>query len=249
MNPLSLISRLLRRSDPDAGIPAPETPVCLIGDIHGCLEQLQALEAQLPQDMTRVYLGDYVDRGPDSAGVLRHLFAAQQAAPEQVICLMGNHESMLSDFLMAPARHAARYLSNGGGETLASLGLPPVPAAGDPAPLAEAAQAALGPELTQWIAARPLTWRSGNLVAVHAGADPARPLDRQDPASLIWGHPDFLRKARRDGLWIAHGHTIVREPAAVQGRIALDTGCYATGRLTAAELHPDGTLRFHHTGG
>ena len=78
---------------------------------------------------------------------------------------------------------------------------------------------------------------------VHAAADPALPIGAQPAQALLWGHPDFARRVRRDGIWVAHGHTVVAEPSAGQGRIATDTGAYATGRLTAALVAPGG-IRF-----
>ena len=83
-------------------------------------------------------------------------------------------------------------------------------------------------------------YSSGNVHVVHAGADPARPLDRQSAHTLIWGHPDFLRRPRRDGQWVVYGHTIVDVVAAENGRIGVDTGAYATGRLSAALITRDG---------
>src|SRR6056297_3043779 len=98
-----------------------------------------------------------------------------------------------------------------------------------------------------WLRARPLSWRSGNVWALHAGADPHQPLDSQGDEVLLWGHPAFRRSPRRDGQWVVHGHTIVEHPHTAEGRIAVDTGAYATGRLSAA-LIECGAVRFLQTG-
>jgi serine/threonine protein phosphatase 1 len=92
----------------------------------------------------------------------------------------------------------------------------------------------------------PLMHETGNVTVVHAGADPAKPLDQQAHRTLTWGHPDFRTTPRRDGQWVLHGHTIVDAPSADQGRIAVDTGAYATGRLTVARVIP-GEVSFEST--
>ena len=85
-----------------------------------------------------------------------------------------------------------------------------------------------------WVRALPATWSSGNLTVLHAGADPVTPLTLQSANTFMWGHPDFDRVLRTDGIWVAHGHTVVEQANADGGKIAVDTGAYATGQLTAA---------------
>lgn len=266
------------RSQFDAPL-APETPVIVLGDIHGRSDllddMLQRLETEAPSEAHLVCVGDYIDRGDDSAAVLRMVQALQQAVPEGVmVCLMGNHERMLLDFLDAPEAVGPRWIRHGGLQTLASFqvalgpGLGPVtgePVSGaasgatparNSAPEAEAARdwpairdalrAALGPALEAWLRALPLSWQSGNLFVAHAGADPARPISEQEPGGLLWGGAGFYDTPRDDGVWVAHGHVITPEAQAVNGRIPVDTGAYATGRLTAA-LIADGSVRFCQT--
>jgi serine/threonine protein phosphatase 1 len=98
----------------------------------------------------------------------------------------------------------------------------------------------MGDAMIDWLRARPLSWGSGNVWSVHAGADPGLPMTRQPDEVLIWGHPAFRSTPRTDGQWVIHGHTIVDAPCAHLGRIALDTGAYATGRLSAAAISADG---------
>lgn len=225
---------------------APDRPVAAIGDLHGRYDLLTALEQRLRDEADAgaawVFLGDYVDRGPDSAGVLDWLRGRQQAAPDQVICLKGNHEKMMLDFIDDPAGKGARWLVNGGMETLASYGIDGQPArhgAEEALEAADALEAALPEGMQDWLRALPLHWASGNIHCVHAGMDPARAPEAQEPRSLLWGHPAFLRQPRADGLTVVHGHTIVDAPWLGDGRICVDTGAYRSGRLTAALLAGD----------
>jgi serine/threonine protein phosphatase 1 len=219
--------------------PRSEGPLCAIGDIHGRSDLLaRALEAASGQV---ICVGDYVDRGADSAGVLRML-----AGRKDVICLMGNHEEMMLDFLDDPARAGPRWLHFGGVETLASFG---IRAPGKPgsdqafSELRDALREALGPGLEDWLRALPSVWQSGNLVITHAGADPAKAIEDQDPATFRWGHPKLGQVARRDGFWVLRGHVIYDDPLIDAGVISIDTGAYATGRLTLAHF-ADGEVRF-----
>lgn len=205
---------------------------------------MQALQDQMiardPQ-AHRVYVGDYVDRGDHSADVLRALLA--QRDDPQVTCLIGNHEDMLLGFLDDPAKKGARYLRYGGLQTLASFGIGGVTATSEAEAITEAATAlstAMGTDMIAWLRGLPTLWQTGNLAVVHAGADPAMPLSMQADKILKWGHPDFDNVLRTDGHWVAHGHTIVDEAHATDGKIAVDTGAYATGRLTAAYVSHDG---------
>lgn len=237
----TLFSRNHPAEDLFAG-PRPEASMIVVGDIHGRADLLEALIVQLAQEVgaehSLVFVGDYVDRGEDSAGVLGLLQALQGALwPNRVICLRGNHESMLLDFLDDPEGMGPFWLQNGGTYTLASYGISPPDL--NPVSLREARNAlkdVMGSEAEAWLRNLPLSFCSGNVVAVHAGADPHRPIDEQDELHLLWGHPDFLETPRKDGIWIAHGHTIVDTPHAHAGRISVDTGAYATHRLSAAVI-------------
>lgn len=217
---------------------APEAPIFIIGDLHGCKKQFDTLQAQMDAKdsrATRVYVGDYVDRGEDSAGVLRSLFDCKD--DPLIVCLMGNHEAMMLDFLDHPEQKGQRWLRYGGLQTLASFGVGGVTANSTGEALVTAAaalKAVMGIEMLTWLRNLPPTWSSGNLTIVHAGADPVTPLTLQSTQTLIWGHPDFDRMPRSDGNWIAHGHTVVEQANTNDGKIAVDTGAYATGILTAA---------------
>jgi serine/threonine protein phosphatase 1 len=229
--------RFLR--DRGGATPAPEAPFTAIGDIHGRDDLLARALAQCRDPL--VCVGDYVDRGPDSAGVLRRL-----RAQRNVLCLAGNHEEMLLAFLTDPAGRGRRWLRHGGAQTLESFGLAAPDATAQDATLTEVARGlrdAMGRDLLAWLEALPSVWRSGDVAVVHAAADPARPIDAQDRDVLRWGHRAFPGRARRDGLWVVHGHVVVDSPR-VRGRvISIDTGAWATDRLTLAHISRTG-VRF-----
>lgn len=247
---VGFLGRLLGRSDREAPSDefdtplAPGEPICIVGDIHGCDGLLQRLLDHLDarSDPPRlVCVGDYVDRGENSRGVLDLLFARDRS--ETLICLQGNHEEALLDFIADPSGQGRRWLRFGGLQTLASYGIGGLSERSSGDATVEAAEtfaAELGPEMLNWLRAMPLWHQSGNLGIVHAAADPAKSLEDQGSSALKWGHRDFPDTGRSDGLWIAHGHTITPEVSVKNGIISVDTGAYATGRLSAAIAYPDG---------
>lgn len=230
--------------------PVPEGLTYVVGDIHGRLDLLESALDRIEADRdaepaTLVFLGDYVDRGPESASVLYRL-STLKLEDTLVVCLMGNHERMLLDFLDDPEAKAERWLRNGGTETLSSFMLGrvhPVESQSRNEALRNAFRAAMGPELEVWLRGLPLLWKSGTLGCVHAITDPAQPWQAQSDAVLLWGRPSPRLAARSDGIWVAHGHTIVDAPTADCGHIALDTGAYRTGALTVLRSAPAG-IRF-----
>lgn len=240
------LRNFFQSKDQDERAPGPTAPIapdrafCVIGDIHGRADLLLALGekvAELALGLPMVFVGDYIDRGDQSAEVLRLLHAAWSGNPEGVHCLMGNHEAMCLAFLDDPEKAGPRWMRHGGLQTLASFGIGDVGEVSSGAAFVRARDAlalAMGDPLIEWMRGIPLQWSSGNVTVVHAGADPARPLDAQDRRTLLWGHRDFISTPRDDGQWVVHGHTIVDAPLAEAGRIAIDTGAYATGTLTAA---------------
>ncbi|MBO9411909.1 serine/threonine protein phosphatase [Ruegeria sp. R8_2] len=230
----SLIGRFRRA---EFATPMPAEPICVIGDVHGCISQLEHLLAKVPDDHRLVLVGDYIDRGEHSAEVLKLL-----SARTDITCLMGNHEEMLLRFLQDPKRHGPRWLRYGGLQTLASFGISgvrPEMSGDDLQASRDRLQFAMGQPLCSWLAALHNRFLTGTVLVTHAGADPNRALDEQSDKALIWGHPDFDKKDRRDGMWVVHGHTIVPKAKAERGRIAIDTGAFATGQLSAVCL--DGT--------
>lgn len=238
-----------------------------IGDLHGMIAQARVLASALEGEFADqggglcVWLGDYIDRGPDSASCL-DLAAAGVKGAENV-CLLGNHEVLMLDCLDHPGgpslrESAAVWVSNGGGATLESLGLPAKTAKGKDLP--ERLAAALGPRRAEFLRSLCLSRREGDLLFAHAGVDPTLALDRQPDDALIWIRDPFLHARQMpEGVVVVHGHSIA-EPGARSGgqmwrpgmgrpsRIGVDGGCYRGGTLTAALLQ-DGRVRFVHAVG
>jgi len=231
----SLLRRIGRRGAFE--MPSPDDPICVIGDVHGCILQLERLLPKIPQDHRVILVGDYIDRGEHSADVLRFV-----SAQTDFTCLKGNHEDMLLQFLEDPERYGPRWLRYGGIQTLASYGLAGIRPEMDKGELKDCRdrlQEAMGDTLCRWLTRLKTHELSGNVLVAHAGADPVCAPGSQSEKTLIWGHPGFQTVDRRDGMWVVHGHTIVNQATAKRGRIAIDTGAYATGVLSAVCL--DGT--------
>jgi serine/threonine protein phosphatase 1 len=246
-----LLDSLARRSQPsEASFDeplSPGEPLAVIGDVHGRDDLLgrllAALKAKAPEHRV-VLVGDLIDRGEESAAVLRRV-----ASRPDLVVVRGNHESMCLDFLDDPERHGPRWLANGGLQTLASFGVGGLTERSGGKALWDARDrlaAAMGVELIAWLRALPMVWQSGNVVVTHAGADPRRPIGDQEEEALLWGHPLFEKTPRGDGLWVVHGHIIRPGPLLEPGRIGVDTGAYATGRLTAV-LILEGRVQFAST--
>lgn len=226
--------------------------VYAIGDIHGCSDLLSALLARIERDAARgrpvkktlIFLGDYVDRGPDSRGVIEMLRAGLPRGFE-ARCLKGNHEQLLLDFLDDPARLDA-WRSNGGEETLRSYGVDVDGLARRAAPPAlwrEAFAAALPASHLRFLQSLALKYVVGDYVFVHAGLRPGVPLDEQAPADLLWIRHAFLDAETPFGKVVVHGHTPERGPVVRPNRIGIDTGAVFSGCLTAMRLE-NGTRSF-----
>lgn len=225
---------------------APERPFCAVGDVHGRPDLLAQLYRRLCADhgdaIPVIFLGDYVDRGPDSAGALRMVHDLVTAAPDRHVALTGNHERMMLEFIDDPAGKGARWLSFGGIEAMQSFGITEAMGRMDPETALDAAAAladVLGAEMLTWLRGLPVRWSSGNMHCVHAGMDPERAVADQPERVLISGHPGFLTTPRTDEATVVHGHTVMSRAAVWDGRVSLDTGAYFTGRLTAAFIDRD----------
>lgn len=211
-----------------------------IGDIHGCAELLDRLMALIGEDAAGVrsqlvFLGDYIDRGPDSRGVVERLMAIADKRPETVF-LKGNHEAVFLDFLAGPAA-SEDWLHWGGAETLESYGVERPwlrPAEELAAEMREKAPAAH----LAFLRGLDLTRAFGDYFFVHAGVRPGTPLDAQDERDLLWIRGDFhwaATGARPDKV-IVHGHQPTRKPVDAGWRIGVDTGACFSGALTAVVL-------------
>jgi serine/threonine protein phosphatase 1 len=198
-----------------------------IGDVHGCLDKLERLiaacEAHADGRPARwVFLGDYVDRGPDSRGVIELLMRRQQAQPGRVVCLRGNHEQMAIQ-AHADLRAMPLWLANSGATTQRNY----------PETKGRIADAHLA-----WLAALPFCHDDGLRFFVHAGIDLAEPLDRQDNDVMLWMREPFLSECDEVdcGRFIVHGHTPLKggRPDLRRRRLNLDTAAVLGGPLTAA---------------
>lgn len=237
--------------------PAPNEIVYVVGDIHGSIDKLEKLLTQIDEDSSRnggaesrvVFVGDYIDRGESSADVLRFMAHVTTTYPGKLVGLIGNHERMLLDFLSDPTGSAKRWIRHGGLQTLASFGVgagltTDSRNAGDLLDAAGDLMEAMGQELVDWMNDLPLSWSSGTLWVVHAGADPRKAMTAQSPSTLMWGTEAFLKQDRKDGQWVAFGHQPFETPFAEAGRIAVDTGAVYGGALTAARIDPSGEVSF-----
>lgn len=224
----------------------PGTRVYAIGDIHGCLNRLVSLHFAIAADLARhpvtrsvlIHLGDYVDRGPDSAGVLWLLSGAVAPKVSERVDLRGNHEAMMQAALAEAAspEEVRLWLDNGGDKALASYGISPqMPRAEWPRHI---------PALhLSWLAARPSTHAEGGYLFVHAGIRPGIALAEQDPEDLIWIRDPFLYSREAHPLVVVHGHSMVRAPELLKNRIGIDTGAVMGNRLSCLVLEGS-TLRF-----
>lgn len=214
--------------------------VYAVGDIHGCLDELLSLEAMIAADAAAsagphllVYLGDYVDRGPNSAGVIEHLLAPTTSSLARFF-LQGNHEVMMRDFLTDPLGSNA-WLDAGGAETLLSYGIEPEHIGTRRLP-ARLLLEKIPESHRQFIASGALTLQVNRCFFVHAGLRAGVPIVAQRESDLLWMRPaDTETPADRSHV-VIHGHTIVTEPEIIGNRIAIDTGVYTSGRLTAVRL-------------
>ena len=246
---LSRIRNLLgpAPSKPMPAIPAGER-VYAVGDVHGRADLFAALAEAIETDHRQrgggnslvVLLGDLVDRGPDSAGVLR--LAREWQARRPLCALMGNHEEM---FLEAFTKEDVlrHFLRHGGRETI--LSYPVERAAYDQATLPEAQvlmRDAVPDEDVAFMEAMEDMIRIGDYLFVHAGIRPGVPLEEQCSGDLRWIREPFTRLSDDLGLTVVYGHTIYAEVDIAPSRIGIDTGAYASGRLTALGL--EGTDRW-----
>lgn len=223
---------------PQATLP-PGQRAYAIGDIHGRLDLFEQLLARIDADdaergaadTTLILLGDLVDRGPDSRGVVER--AMQLVATRNVRLLAGNHEEMLLGSLgnEETLRH---FLRHGGKETLFSYGLTfEEYSRAKLDELRERANALIPADHIAFMRAMENQIVMGEYLFVHAGIRPGVPLDQQMISDLRWIRREFLDDPQSHGHVVVHGHTITDEPDLRHNRIGIDTGAYASGRLTA----------------
>ena len=235
----------LRRAKPSSRTTYPamagDQALLVIGDIHGRLDLLERLHGAIDRALEggtsaplEIYLGDYVDRGPDSAGVIERLLGRARRRP--LVLLRGNHEVMFARTLAGSLelREWARY---GALDTLASYGLEPSSLdLKDQAECLARLRAAVPETHQAFLAALRDFHREGDYFFAHAGIRPGKPLDRQSPEDLQWIRGEFLNDKRHHGAIIVHGHTPVDEPELLPNRVNIDTGAFRSGRLTCLRI-------------
>lgn len=203
----------------------------VIGDVHGCLHPLQRLVERIgwrPGEDRLIFLGDYIDRGKDSKGVVDYILALMDASPH-VRGIAGNHEAMFLNYLSRRERDL--YLVNGGRTTLASYG--GTDAMGD---------IAIPQTHMAFYRSLPFVIELQDYLIVHAGFRPGIPLQEQAEEDLVWIREPFIYSSADFGKRVLFGHTPFREPFVMANKIGLDTGAVYGNRLTCLELP---LLRFH----
>lgn len=215
-----------------------------VGDVHGCLDLLKRLEDRIAGSAREcsgeaavIFLGDYIDRGPDSRGVIEHLSAGQFAGLPAAH-LLGNHEDILLEALSEPPL-VREWLRWGGMATLASYGVA-LPANVDPAErdhaIAGAMREALPEHHLDFLKGLQLSYQTGDYLFVHAGIRPGRSLDKQSRHDMLTIREPFLSSTKALPARVIHGHSVAFEAQVSPCRIGIDTGAYATGRLSAVLL-------------
>lgn len=237
-----MLSFLRRRNAPASGVSGPAgSRAYAIGDVHGCLFLLEELLAAIEEDNRArgpaktfvVFLGDLVDRGPETRGVLERLstWAPDFARP---VFLMGNHEEFFLDVLDGDADGVANWLVHGGRECAASYGISDgwmlnASTQG----IAQEMYRRVPPAHAAFVRGFGDSFRFGDYLFVHAGIRPGRALEDQVPKDLRWIREGFLDDRSDHGVVVVHGHTIVDAPEERPNRIGIDTGAYEGGALTA----------------
>jgi serine/threonine protein phosphatase 1 len=219
-----------------------------IGDVHGCDELLAEMHAQINRDLAArgvgdyriVHVGDYVDRGPDSRAVIERLARMCDADP-RVLCLRGNHDDLLLDFMAEEPGAAENFFANGGEATVASYGVHVGLIAsllGSHGGLGARLREAMPAHHRAFVEGLALSARFGDFFFCHAGIRPGVALDAQVKDDLIWIREGFLDCSADLGVVVVHGHTPTkdRRPDVRPNRIDIDTGAVFGGPLTCVAI-------------
>lgn len=215
-----------------------------IGDIHGRYDLLDELlrridrddEARGETDTRLLFLGDYIDRGPDSASVIE-LLIKLDTGDERVVFLGGNHEEVLIAVAEGNRKAAALFHKMGGRETLLSYGAAAADYdKADPAGVIDLVRAHIPTEHLAWLRRLRHSYRAADYYFAHAGIRPGIPLDQQQGADLRWIRGEFLNDEGDHGAVVVHGHSVRTDVEERSNRIGIDTGAYASGRLTALAI-------------
>ena len=230
------------RNTPSPALPSGQRAYA-VGDVHGRLDLLDQLLEQLERDnaarsqaqVTLIMLGDLVDRGPMSREVVARIRDGFEWA--RTVALMGNHEAVMLAVLDGQRDALQDWLRFGGRETLASWNVPvEIMDSGTLDEILAAVREAVTSDEHGWLNRLRPSFHLGDYYFVHAGVRPGVPLDRQVDDDRFWIRDEFLESRKNHGAMIVHGHSIKAEVEHRQNRIGLDTGAYATGKLTALGL-------------
>lgn len=238
-----MLNRLFKKNGAGASAP-PGKRLYAIGDIHGCADLLDRLIDLIAEDAggldkaQLIFLGDYIDRGPDSKGVLDRLIRLDEEQPSAIF-LKGNHEAIMLDFLKDP-NEMLHWLDWGGEETLESYGLDDI-LGRDGEDLADELAQKMPKPHRKFLENLALTHIEGDYLFVHAGLRPGLSLEEQQEDDLLWIRGRF-HKANADErppYTVVHGHQPLKKPLDAGWRIDVDTGACWSGRLTAVILEND----------
>ncbi len=243
--PVKALLNLMSRTPPRAERVPDGLRVYAVGDIHGRLDLLEALLANIASDDKArggclethyIFLGDLIDRGPDSSGVVARLMAFTTERPN-VRFLMGNHEQVFLRAMSGDQRALRFLIRIGGRQTLQSYGISEEEYRTlDFDELAARAAELVPPEHLAFLSRFENWIELGDYLFVHAGLKPGVPLEEQAQSDLCWIRDEFLSHRESFGALVVHGHSITEEIDVRTNRIGIDTGAFATGRLTAIGL-------------
>ncbi len=227
----------------EAHIPAGKR-IYAIGDIHGCTSLLVKMFDAIGQHLSSypvgehriITLGDYCDRGQDSKGTIEYLIERQKDG--NLICLMGNHDQRMIEFINSPAETGEIFMRFGGGPALVSYGID-IEGELDFRSIARELKSVIPRSHLSFLNNLELMHEEGDYVFAHAGIRPGVALEEQEPKDLLWIRNTFLNHEGSFGKVVVHGHTISDEFDTPRNRINVDTGAYETGRLTCAVLEND----------
>lgn len=219
----------------------PGRRVYAVGDIHGCSAKLEVLHELIADDLARrpiaapvlVHIGDYVDRGPESAKIVGRLLQGPPLPGVQVMNLLGNHEHTMRAALAGDRAAGTDWLYQGGRETLESYGM-------DPEAPREAWGGGVPRDHLDWLEGLTPWHKDGGYLFVHAGIRPGVPLEAQLIDDLLRIRQPFLYTEQEFGVVVVHGHTPVREVTVRRNRIAIDTGAVFGGKLSCVVLEGAG---------
>ena len=204
----------------------PAGKIFAIGDIHGCLDKLKPLLGMIQLDWEKdlmVFLGDYVDRGPDSKGVIELLLDLKKEHADRLIFLKGNHEWMFTQFLKGEDHDL--FLPNGGRKTLESYSV-------------EEGKIDIPQSHRDFLDHLDLYFETNDYIFVHAGLRPYISISEQSPEDLLWIRSHFLKSSYDWGKRVIFGHTPFSVPFIEANKVGVDTGAVYGGRLTCLVL-PD----------